>query len=220
MPAVQSEKSSAGKIFLLFAAAVLLAITGIMLLVGSPSRAASSAEPDPATASPEPLTSTPSTSSAEPTLPSQDTAAEDQELVTPGSVPPKAGATARRFVLAWASHDARPGHDVAFSDAGRRAATYATAELAAQLRELGDRSTWLWQQWLADKTRVACAVDRVALPDGAPPATATRAYVRLLYSCTTRAAGQPAIRSHDQQLAVEMHHEPAGVWRVAALVNA
>lgn len=218
MPAPQPEKSSPWKIFVLFAAAALLAITGILLLVVDPGRAAPSAEPGTATASPGPLSSTPSTSS-EPTPTAQDTAAEEQEPSAPESVPPKAADTARRFVLAWASHDARPGHDVSFSDAGRRAATYATDELAAQLREPGDRSTRLWQQWLADETRVTCAVDRVATPDGAPAATSERAYVRLLYTCTTRAAGQPATRSHDQ-LALEMHHVPAGAWRVAAIVNA
>ncbi|MFC7992173.1 hypothetical protein ACFUV2_22965 [Streptomyces pilosus] len=217
MPAPQPEKSSPWKIFVLFAAAALLAITGILLLVVDPGRAPS-AEPGTATASPGPLSSAPSTSS-EPTPTAQDTAAEEQELSAPESVPPKAADTARRFVLAWASHDARPGHDVSFSDAGRRAATYATDELAAQLREPGDRSTRLWQQWLADETRVTCAVDRVATPDGAPAATSERAYVRVLYTCTTRAAGQPATRSHDQ-LALEMHHEPAGAWRVAAIVNA
>ncbi|MFC8442610.1 hypothetical protein ACFUJT_31170 [Streptomyces griseoincarnatus] len=217
MPAPQSEKSSPSKIFVLFAAAALLAITGILLLVVDPGRAPS-AEPGTTTASPGPLSSTPSTSS-EPTPTAQDTAAEEQEPSAPESVPPKAADTARRFVLTWASHDARPGHDVSFSDAGRRAATYATDELAAQLREPGNRSTRLWQQWLADRTRVTCAVDRVATPDGAPVATSERAYVRLLYTCTTRAAGQPATRSHDQ-LALEMHHMPAGAWRVAAIVNA
>ncbi|MFC8944133.1 MULTISPECIES: hypothetical protein [Streptomyces] len=218
MPAPQPEKSSPWKIFVLFAAAALLAITGILLLVVDPGRAAPSAEPGTATASPGPLSSTPSTSS-EPTPTAQDTAAEEQEPSAPETVPPKAADTARRFVLAWASHDARPGHDVSFNDAGRRAATYATDELAAQLREPGDRSTWLWQQWLADESRVTCAVDRVATPDGAPAATSERAYVRLLYTCTTRGAGQPATRSHDQ-LALEMRHEPAGAWRVAAIVNA
>ncbi|MDX5563306.1 hypothetical protein PYK79_08530 [Streptomyces sp. ID05-04B] len=219
MPASRPERSGAWKIFVLFAAAALLAITGILLLVVDRGRAAPSAEPDTAAASPGPTSSAPSTSSAGPTPTSQDTAAAEREPSAPGAVPPEAANTARRFVLAWASHDARPGHDVSFSDAGRRAAAYATDELAAQLREPGDRSTRLWQQWLADKTRVNCVVDRVAAPDGAPAATSERAYVRLLYTCTTRAAGQPATRSHDQ-LAVEMHHAPAGAWRVAAIVNA
>ncbi|MFE9137847.1 hypothetical protein [Streptomyces sp. NPDC007355] len=219
MPAPRPEKPSAWKIFVLFAAAALLAITGILLLVVDPGRAAPSAEPGTAAASPGPFSSTPSTSSAEPTSTPQGTAAPEQESSAPGSVPPKAADTARRFVLAWASHDARPGHDVSFSDAGVRAAAYATDEFAAQLREPGDRSTRLWQQWTADKARVTCVVDRVATPDGAPSATTTRAYVRLLYTCTTRAAGQPATRSHDQ-LALEMRHEPAGAWRVAAIVNA
>ncbi|MFD9052483.1 hypothetical protein [Streptomyces zaomyceticus] len=218
MPAPQTEKPNTWKIFLLFAAAALLAITGILLLVVDPGRAAPSAEPDTATASPGPFASSPSTSS-EPTPTAQDTAAAEQDSSAPGSVPPKAADTARGFVLAWASHDARPGHDVSFSDAGWRAAAYATDEFAAQLREPGDRSTRLWQQWSADKTRVTCVVDRVATPDGAPSATTTRAYVRLLYTCTTRAAGQPATRSHDQ-LALEMRHEPAGAWRVAAIMSA
>lgn len=219
MPASQPEKSGSWKIFALFAAAALLAITGILLLVVDRGRVAPSAEPDTAAASPGPASSAPSTSSARPTPTSQGTAAAEQEPSAPGAVPPEAADTARRFVLAWASHDARPGHDVSFGDAGRRAATYATDEFAAQLRDPGDRSTRLWQQWTADKARVTCVVDRVATPDGAPSATTTRAYVRLLYTCTTRAAGQPATRSHDQ-LALEMRHEPAGAWRVAAIVNA
>ncbi|GKQ34630.1 hypothetical protein [Streptomyces sp. A012304] len=219
MPASRLARSSAWKIFVLFAAAALLATTGILLLVVDPGRSTPTTKPDTATAPPGSPSSTPSTSSSEPTPTSQDAAATEQEPSASGSVPPKAADTARRFVLAWASHDARPGHDVSFSDAGRRAATYATEELAAQLREPGDRSTRLWQQWLADKTRVTCVVDRVATPDGAPAATSERAYVRLLYTCTTRAAGQPTTRSHDQ-LAVEMHHAPAGAWRVAAIVNA
>ncbi|ATM24751.1 hypothetical protein SMD44_p10252 (plasmid) [Streptomyces alboflavus] len=152
-----------------------------------------------------------------PTLPAQSPAAAETEPATPDPVPPKAAETARRFVTAWGSHDAR--RDTSFSAAGRRAAVYATDELARQLRDPGQRSARLWQQWVTAQTRVTCAVDHVARPDGAPAPTATRAYARVLFTCTSRATGQRPTRSPDQ-LALEMHRLPAGTWRVGALINA
>ncbi|MGW1616404.1 hypothetical protein ACWCQZ_44555 [Streptomyces sp. NPDC002285] len=219
MPAPQPEKSSAWKILTLFAAAALLAITGILLLITDLGRAAPSADPTTATAPSHEPAAAPSTPPAASTPAARYTAAPDREPSASESVPPRAADTARRFVLAWASHDARPGHDASFSDSGQRAAVYATDELAAQLREPGSRSARLWQQWAADRTRMSCSVERVAVPDGAPAATGTRAYVRVLYTCTSRSAGRQDTRSHEQ-LALEMHHEPAGAWRVGAIVNA
>ncbi|MGW1496359.1 hypothetical protein [Streptomyces sp. NPDC002402] len=218
MPAPKSVNTSTGKVVALFAAAALLATIGILLLVTDPDRPASRA------AAPKPQPSATDTSEAQPEpagspAPSTGGTAAPNEAPAPASVPPKAAETARQFAIAWASHDASPGHDTSFSDAGRRAAAYATADLAAQLREPGERSTRLWQQWVADKTRVTCAIDRVATPDGAPAPTTTRAFVRVLYTCTTHSAGHQPTSSPDQ-LALEMHLASAGAWRVGALVNA
>ncbi|MEU6346572.1 hypothetical protein ABZ883_37135 [Streptomyces sp. NPDC046977] len=217
----ESVTTGTVKVVALFAAATLLAISGILLLVVDRGHPASRA------ASPTPAASSTDTTQPQPTPPeptgsavpsTQGTAAPD-EVPAPASVPPKAAQTARQFVIAWASHDASPGHDTSFSDAGRRSAAYATADLAAQLRDPGDRSTRLWQQWVADKTRDTCVIDRVATPDGAPAPTTTRAFVRVLYTCTTYSAGHQPTRSPDQ-LALEMHLASAGAWRVGALVNA
>ncbi|MET7604907.1 hypothetical protein ABZS96_20750 [Streptomyces avermitilis] len=217
MPAPKSENTSTGKAFALFAAAALLAISGILLLVVDTGRPASRAAlPTPSASSTDTSEVQPDPASS-PTPSPQDTAVPDESPAV--SVPPKAAKTARQFATAWASHDASPGQDTSFSDAGRRAAAYATADLAAQLRDPGDRSTRLWQQWVADKTRVTCAVDRVAAPDGAPVPTTSRAFVRVLYTCTAYSAGQQPTRSPDQ-LALEMHLAPSGAWRVGALVNA
>ncbi|MCX4682311.1 hypothetical protein OG413_44830 [Streptomyces sp. NBC_01433] len=213
------KNPSTWKVPVLFAAAALLAVTGVLLLAVDPGRTAPRAD-RPAPSAPP---AEPSTPEAEPTRPSapaaQDTTAPDEELSASQAVPPKAAETARSFVTAWASHDARPGRDASFSDAGRRAAAYATDGFADRLRDPGDRSIRLWQQWVTDKTHVTCAIDRVATPDGAPAATAARAYVRVLYTCTTHSAGQQPARSHEQ-IALELHHVPTGAWRVGALVNA
>ncbi|MFJ8752296.1 hypothetical protein ACIREO_23615 [Streptomyces sp. NPDC102441] len=213
------KNPSTWKVLALFAAAALLATTGILLLVVDPGRTVAHTDlPKPSAPAPEP--STPEAEPSSTSTPSaQETTESDEEPSAPQSVPPKAAETARRFVTAWASHDARVGHDSSFSDAGRRAAAYATDGLAAQLRDPGDRSVRLWQQWATDNTRVTCVIDRVATPDGAPAATAVRAYVRVLYTCATHAAGQQPTRSHEQ-IALELRQAPAGAWRVGALVNA
>jgi hypothetical protein len=213
MPA---ENPGTWKVVVIFASAALMAVAGILLLVVDPGHTVPRAAPTtPSAAAPSMTQPEPSSASIPVT---EDTAASDEEPA-PDSIPPKAAETARRFVTAWASHDARPGHDSSFSDAGRRAAAYATAELASQLRDPGDRSMRLWQQWVTDRTRVNCAIDRIATPDGAPSATATRAFVRVLYTCATHAAGRQPTRSHEQ-LALEMRRIRAGAWRVGALVNA
>ncbi|MEU2354530.1 hypothetical protein ABZ599_16435 [Streptomyces misionensis] len=218
MTVSQPHASSSWKVFALFAAAVLLAVAGILLLITFPGRQGS-AEPPIATATSQGPSTTPRTAPAASKSALRHTAPLDQAPSASGFVPPEAADTARRFVVAWASHDASPGHDTSFSDAGRRAAVYATDELATQLRDPGSRSARLWQQWVADKTRMSCTVDRVAIPDGAPAATVTRVYVRVLYTCTNRSAGRPVTRSHEQ-LALEMHRDPSGAWRVGAIVNA
>ncbi|QCX82178.1 hypothetical protein C9F11_42990 (plasmid) [Streptomyces sp. YIM 121038] len=212
-----SHSPSNWKVFALFGAAVLLAVTGTLLLVLDPGRTAPRTDP-PASSAEQPKPAAPQdVRPPAPTPPAQSPAAAEPEPATPDRVPPKAAETARRFVIVWGSHDAR--RDSSFSAAGRRAAVYATDELARQLSDPGQRSARLWQQWVTDQTRVTCAVDRVAIPDGAPPPTVTRAYVRVLFTCTSRTADQQPTRSHDQ-LALEMHRLPAGMWRVGALIDA
>ncbi|MFM9462853.1 hypothetical protein ACKI1K_08355 [Streptomyces scabiei] len=220
MAAPRSETPSTWTVLALFAAAALLAITGFLLLLGS-----GPTIPDaiPSTSSkPSNLSAAPSAAQPQPTgsavRPEQETTAADEAPARP-SIPVNAAEIARRFVLAWAAHDARPGHDTSFSDASRRAAAYATDELAAQLRGASERSAYLWQQWVSDETRVACSIDRVTTPDGAPAPTETQAYARVLYTCTTHTADRRSTRSPDQ-LALEMNRTVTGAWQVSAIVNA
>jgi hypothetical protein len=215
----QRRPRSAGTVAV-FAASALLASIGIGLLLNPPSAAhRSAAQPAPA-ASREPSavippTATPVTSPTAIASP----AAGVPPTQTPLALPEPIAAAARAFTVAWVSHDARPGHDSSFNDAARRAATYASKQLAAQLTTSSPGAARQWDQWTTQQARVTARITKTAVPDGAPAPTSDTAYVRVRYRLTvTPATGRPT--TTDQQVALELQRDQAGTWLVTALPNA
>ncbi|WP_228033984.1 hypothetical protein [Streptomyces spongiae] len=201
----------------LFVAAALLAALGAALLVTpadpSPSDGAIAAPsttnrptpaPEEGPGRPQPSATAPSSASPTPSTTSTET------------LPREAVDVARNFTIAWASHDAR--RDTAFSDAGGRAAAYASGDLATDLRETSTRSAHQWQEWKATGTRVTAKVTHVALPDGAPPPSNGLAYARVFYDLVV-APEKGAAQHSTEQLALELRQDSSG-WRVTALPNA
>ncbi|WP_225887617.1 hypothetical protein [Streptomyces canus] len=201
----------------LFVAAAVLAVLGVALLVTpadtSPSdgaiaapsttnRAIPATEEEPA--SPQPSATAPSSTSPTPSTTST------------AALPPEAADVAREFTIAWASHDAR--RDTSFSDAGGRAAAYASGDLATDLRETNTRSAHQWQEWKATGTRVTAKVTGVELPDGAPAPSNHLAYARVFYDLVV-APEKKAAQHSREQLALELRQDSSG-WRVTALPNA
>ncbi|MGA5819991.1 hypothetical protein ACPC54_19265 [Kitasatospora sp. NPDC094028] len=131
-------------------------------------------------------------------------------------LPADAAKAASQFVTAWASHDARPGHDSAFTDAGKRAAEFASADLGASLSMARPSSATQWQRWSSDQAVVVATVTKVSVPDGAPAPSATSALARVLYKATVTPA-QGKASSEDDQVAVQLERGTDGRWRVIAL---
>ena len=125
-------------------------------------------------------------------------------------------AVARGFVLAWASHDARPGKDASYTDAAERATAYTDRALAAQLSLSTPGAARQWQQWTAARARVTADITRIAVPDGAPAPTADTAWVRVRYRLTVTPAIARATSS-DEQVALKLKRSTAGAWLVTAL---
>ncbi|MCX5216196.1 hypothetical protein OG689_44480 [Kitasatospora sp. NBC_00240] len=201
------------------------------LLIGDPKPPVrhASAQPAPSAVTPAPTTSqdrsaapTPSTAptTAQPTGPAPastqaSASADHQDLGLPGPV----ADTARRFTLAWATHDARPGADTAYQEAARRAAPYTAPDLAAELAASRQGADRVWEQWRAHQTRITAEVTAVTIPDGAPSPTETRALARVHYRLTIAPTdGQPT--TTDEQVALELRRGTDGTWRVTALPNA
>ncbi|MEU0111937.1 hypothetical protein ABZ313_42260 [Streptomyces sp. NPDC006251] len=220
MSAPASGRPSTAGTIALFAAAALLAAVGVALLLGqdktprpdgtaaspspsNPPAAAGARQPGEPAGDPPPATATPSVSRA-------------PDSASPGALPREAADVARKFTIAWASHDAR--RDASFSDAGRRAAAYASGDLAADLREASTRSAHQWQEWKATGTRVTAKVTGVELPDGAPAPSNGLAYARVFYDLVVAPEHGTAQHSTDQ-LALELRQGSSG-WRVTALPNA
>jgi len=220
----QRRPRTAGTVALL-AASALLACVGIALLTHKPSSAprptaAPTAATTRATSSTEPSNSAPSRVAAAPsssTSPFPSPAGDDAPSVAP--VSEDVAAAARRFVLAWTGHDARPGKDGSYDDAARRAGAYVSKDLAEQLTTASAGSARQWQQWTQAQALVTPEISRVAVPDGAPAPTADTAWVRVWYRLTvTPAAGKPT--GTDEQVALKLQRSQAGTWLVAALPDA
>ncbi|GAA2970644.1 hypothetical protein GCM10010519_02320 [Streptomyces lactacystinicus] len=220
----QRRPRTAGTVALL-AASALLACVGIALLTHGPSSAprpasAPTAATPRAESSTEPSDSAPSHPAVTPsssTSPSTSPAGDDAPSVAP--VPEDVATAARRFLLAWTGHDARPGKDGSYDDAARRAGAYVSKDLAEQLTTTSPGSARQWQQWTHAQALVAAEISRVAVPDGAPAPTADTAWVRVWYRLTvTPAAGKPT--GTDEQVALKLQRSQAGTWLVTALPDA
>ncbi|MFD0501384.1 hypothetical protein [Streptomyces rhizosphaericus] len=125
---------------------------------------------------------------------------------------------ARAFVVAWASHDARPGKDTSYDDASRRAADHAAGDLAKDLRTRtsGSAGAQQWQSWKSDRMQVTASVQRVSLPDGAPAPTQDFGFARVLYTVTQKpTAGAPT--KSEQHVALKLRRGSDGTWRVVGL---
>ncbi|WSM80765.1 hypothetical protein OIE78_34380 (plasmid) [Streptomyces cellulosae] len=201
----------------LFAAAALLAVLGVALLV-TPAAPPPSVNAIPApsgtnrpTTAAEGQPARPQPSPTEPTA-----ASPTPNTASTGTLPSDVVEVARKFTTAWASHDAR--RDTAFSDAGRRAAAYASGDLATDLREASIRPAHQWQEWKATGTRVTASVTGVELPDGAPAPSNGLAYARVFYDLVVAPEHGTAQRS-TEQIALELRQGSSG-WRVTALPNA
>ncbi|MFE9428968.1 hypothetical protein ACFYNO_39165 [Kitasatospora sp. NPDC006697] len=134
-------------------------------------------------------------------------------------MPEDVAVAARRFVVAWTGHDARPGKDGSYDDAARRASAYVSKDLAEQLTTTSAGSARQWQQWTQAEALVAAEISRISVPDGAPAPTADTAWVRVQYRLTvTPAADKPS--GTDEQVALKLQRNQAGAWLVTALPDA
>ncbi|MEU2770749.1 MULTISPECIES: hypothetical protein [Streptomyces] len=205
----------------LFAAAAVLAAVGVALFLGigdadrsvSPHSAPRTAIPSAATGSIS-GSADPATASrvAEPT--------EFPAASAPIQLPAPMQEAARAFTTAWASHDARPGHDTTYGDASRRAAALADGDLAEDLRSHASGSAGVrqWQDWKDRQVQVTVTVLRVSLPDGAPNPTAESGFARVLYKLTETPVSGPAVAS-EEHVALKLRRTADGNWRVVGLPN-
>ncbi|WP_424892384.1 hypothetical protein [Streptomyces sp. XH2] len=206
----------------LFAAAALFAGLGIALLITPEPTGKPTPRPAPAAST---SSAHPSASQAAPPIAPVPAISENQGPVsqpaaTPQGLPAPLAEAAKRFVTAWASHDARPGKDHDYSDAADRAAAEATADFAARLRaKTGSAGAHQWQQWQATRTRVTAEITRTTVPDGAPAPTSDLAYVRVFYTLTTAPEHAEPI-SRPQQVALRLERGTDGRWRAAGMPNA
>ncbi|MFE7132880.1 hypothetical protein ACFVIM_18685 [Streptomyces sp. NPDC057638] len=146
------------------------------------------------------------------TIPVPDGAGHDADAELPAAV----RRAAAGFTAAWASHDARPGKDRSYTDAGKRAAAFASADLGAAISAPRPSTASLWARWTKDRTRVTATVTKVSVPDGAPAPTRTSALARVLYRLTTAPAKGKAT-SELKQVALQLERGGDGEWRVIAL---
>ncbi|MGW2689264.1 hypothetical protein ACWC6I_39650 [Streptomyces sp. NPDC001414] len=222
MPETDDRRARRGTIAL-FAASALLTAVGATLLSGTSSGKASSATgtPVPAVVSPSP--STAGAASPAPRTPTPGTAPTSSAPVTAAAPLPVTESmqdAARAFVVAWASHDARPGGDSSYDDASQRAAAYAAGDLATDLRtrHSGSAGVRQWLEWEDRRVRVTASVLRVSLPDGAPAPTEDSGYVQVFYAVTQKpAAGPPA--TSQEHVVLKLVRDGDGSWLVCALPN-
>ncbi|TGA97456.1 hypothetical protein E2651_31430 [Streptomyces sp. MZ04] len=121
-------------------------------------------------------------------------------------------------MIAWASHDARPGKDTSYDDASRRAADHAAGDLAKDLRTRasGSAGARQWLDWKDDRVQVTATVLQVSLPDGAPAPTGDSGFARVLYKVTQKPATGPSTES-EEQVALKLRLGGDGNWRVVGL---
>lgn len=225
MPKTDAARARCGTIAL-FVAAAVLAVAGVALFFGlgaggghaGSGSAARTAVPSNAAvgdgnASTHPAGVSPDT---EPPR-SHDVAGPDQE---PKPVPAPVDEAARAFATAWASHDARPGRDSSFEDASRRAAAYASGDLAEDLRThtSGSAGTQQWLSWKDRQVQVTVTVLRVSLPDGAPASSEDSSFARVIYRLKESPAKGPAAES-EGHVALKLRRGADGSWRVVGLPN-
>lgn len=203
----------------LFTASAVLAVVGVFLLFGTDSGERSATDAPASTAAPSPgsvdrKSPAPHASSSTPA------ASAFAEPEAPRTVPEPAQDTARAFVIAWASHDARPGGDASYEDASRRAADHAAGALAKDLRTRtsGSAAARQWRNWKADRVQVTATVTRVSLPDGAPAPTEDSGFARVLYKVTQKPAAGPSTESQ-RHVALKLRRGQDGTWRVVGLPN-
>jgi hypothetical protein len=223
MPETDDTRARRGTIALSVASAVL-AVVGVTLLLGTgegdrpittsqpATTASSSAASDrgsPAQPSPSPTTPSAAASASAPV-----TAAALRTVTKPMQD------AARAFVIAWASHDARPGKDSAYDDASRRAADHAAGDLATDLRtrQSGSAGARQWLEWKASQVRVTASILRVSLPDGAPTPTEDSGYAQVLYTVTQDPATGPSPTSQ-QHVVLKLRRDDDGTWYVVGLPN-
>ncbi|MEU6352145.1 hypothetical protein ABZ896_22895 [Streptomyces sp. NPDC047072] len=220
MPETDDKDARRGT-FALFAASAVLAAVGVSLLYGTSSGMPSSATGTPAPA-PTALSPSPSTASAASPAPRTPppTSSAPSAAAAPLPVTKPMQDAARAFVVAWASHDARPGGDSSYDDASHRAAAYAAGDLATDLRtrRSGSAGVRQWLEWKDSRVRVTASVLRVSLPDGAPALTEDSGYAQVLYAVTQKpAAGPPA--TSQEHVVLKLRRDGDGTWRVSGLPN-
>nr|BEK71286.1 hypothetical protein KPHV_85130 [Kitasatospora purpeofusca] len=217
-----STRSQKAATAALFATAVALAVTGALLLGLAPGRGSTPQRPATATTGaetalprPSAVHTTPGSPLTGPSASSSPTGESEQDTTVPAPVEQ----AARLFVTAWASHDARPGRDTSFEDAGRRASAFASPELGADLSTTRPATARRWEELRGQQAQIVAEVAEVKLPDGAPAPTDAIAFVRVTYQVTVTTPGAPASVTLEH-VALEVRAGTDDSWRVTALPNA
>jgi hypothetical protein len=153
-------------------------------------------------------------------LPDTTTPVPPQPTVPSFRLSPAQEAVAAGYVVAANSHDARPGHDRAFTDSYARAKPYVTAELYRQIQAADPRrGDYQWRQWVTGEATVTVAVLATGVPDGAPAPTATTAYSRVQFRQTVRpTAGAQGPTSTVDVLNMLVSRGSDGRWLVSRLL--
>lgn len=132
------------------------------------------------------------------------------------AVPAPAAQVAAAFVTALNTHNAQPGHDHGLHDANARTRPYVTDQVYAQIADPQTRnSASIWQQLTAASAITTVHIDKIALPEGAPPPTAKVVDVRITYTVTTTGQHLQAAQTLSQAMQVTL--TPAG-WRIDQLL--
>ncbi|MEV4506646.1 hypothetical protein [Streptomyces klenkii] len=206
----------------LYTGAALFAVLGIALLFAPWHDSTPAPRPAPAPSTSPALPAPPQGASPSTPAPAKSEGQQrsSESAAIPRQLPQPIAEAANRFVIAWASHDARPGKDHDYSDAADRAAAEATADFAARLRgRTGSAGSHQWQKWQAMRARVTAEITRTTVPDGAPGPSTETAYARVLYTLTTTPeGGQPVARP--QQVALRLERGADGRWRAAGMPSA
>jgi hypothetical protein len=206
----------------LFVASAVLATVGVTLLsgTGGGEPAVTSATAPTAVASSPVAAGRQSPASHTPTSAAATTPSVRVTPSAPQPVSRPMQDAASAFVVAWASHDARPGGDASYDDASRRAADHAGGDLATDLRTRtsGSAGVRQWLAWRADRVRVSAAVLRVFLPDGAPAPTEDSGFAQVLYTVTQKPAAGVSTESQ-QHVVLKLRRQDDGTWRVVGLPN-
>lgn len=130
-------------------------------------------------------------------------------------LPRDAVETAREFASAYLQHNARDGHDASYSDAGERAARYASADLGAVLSQKRPAQDAPWSALRHEQALVTVKVTDVYVPDGAPAPDSSSALARVSYVQATAPKSGP-LRRESGQFAVRLARSATG-WQVTDL---